>query len=322
MLLASLLLMLGLTGAILYTQWQADQEMIEGAGTSDHADHSKHYFLRDGVRYPVKRNLTTVLFIGTDSFSEDKNRLIEGENRNRDLADFLMLLVIDDKAKTVRPLQLNRDTICAVTWLDEQGAVGGHRMEHLTFAHSYGSGGKDSCVNTVRTVRELLFDAPINYYFAFTMDAVPILNDAVGGVTITLTEDMPDLGKDYTANAQIILRGDDALRFIRYREHTGGSNYYRMKRHQQYLYAFADAARAAGQRNSDIVLKTFDKIAPYLCTNMSVENITRLYEQLKEYTLCDTLTPSGEIRPGPDFYEMYLNEDSLWNCVYTCYCVK
>lgn len=316
------LLLVGLAAAILFAQRLTGREPIENAGEALHADNSSRYILYGDKRYPIKEGLSTVLMIGTDNFAASENLLVKGANRNRELADFLVLLVIDHSEKTITPLQLNRDTICEVPWLDEKGAVGGYKTEHLTFAHSYGSGEQDSCLNTVRAVRGLLFNAPIANYLAFTMDAVPPVNDMVGGVTVTLTEDIPSLGEDYRKDATIRLRGKDALRFIRYREEMGGSNYFRMKRQRQYLYAFTDAARSAGSANPDLAMEVYEKVDPYLCTSLTVDNLTRLYDQLCDYTLCETLSPSGDIVPGDDFYELHVHESSLWDCVYQCYCVE
>jgi len=317
---ANLLILAVLCAAFVLVRRQERQRVIQDAGSSVHADHSSEYLIHDNVQYPVKSNISAVLLIGSDSFQDDQNRIVEGQNRNRDLADFLVVLVLDHNEKTITPLQFNRDTICEVPWLDERGRVGGWRAEQLTFAHSYGSGAEDSCVNTVRTVRQLIYNAPVASYLAFTMDAIPLINDLVGGVTVTLTEDLPDLGKDYVKDASIKLRGQAALRFIRYREKTGGSNWFRMKRHRQYLYAFTDAARAAAEKNPNLVVDGFKRLSPFLCTNMSAENISKLIEQLCEYKLLETLTPSGDIVPGEKYYEFHVHEDSLWNCVCQAYC--
>ena len=319
---AVLLLLAALVCGIFFAQRSVRSEVIEEAGMSVHADHSGEYLLHEGTKYPVKDNLSTLLLIGIDSFEEDEDRIVEGENRNRDLADFLVVLVLDHNKKTVTPLQLNRDTICEVPWLDERGHVGGYRAEHLTYAHTYGSGKEDSCVNTVRAVRSLLNDAPIRDYMAFSMDAVPIINDLVGGVTLTLTEDLTALNKDYVKGAEITLKGKNALRFVRYREKIGGSNLYRMKRHRLYLNGFLEASRAAMQDNQDLALDIFKKVNPYLCTDLSAEKVSTLVEQLSKYEILEILTPSGDARPGEKFYEFYVHPDSLWSCVQKAFCAQ
>ena len=220
------------------------------------------------------------------------------------------------------PFQFNRDTICEVPWLDENGKTGGWKAEHLAYAHTYGTGKEDSCANTVNAVRKLIWEAPVDHYYAFTMDAVPLLNDLVGGVTITLDQDIPDLGAEYVKGAEITLKGTKALRFIRYREHIGGSNYLRMQRHRLYLAAFLNAARAAVAENQDLVLDAFKKVDSFICTDMTVNSLSEMVDQLCEYEMLDVVTPSGDIVPGEENYEFYPHEDSLWNCVYTAYCRK
>ena len=46
-----------------------------------------------------------------------------------------------------------------------------------------------SCENTLNAVENLLEGADIEYYVAMNMDAIGILNDALGGVTVTLEDD-------------------------------------------------------------------------------------------------------------------------------------
>ena len=321
--LLALVLMLGLGTAVYFVQKQADSEVIPEAGTSWNADHTAEYIVYQDEKYPVIRRLSTLLLIGTDHFSEDEEQLVlEGKQRNRSMADFLVVLIFDHDKKTVTPFQFNRDTICEVPWLDDNGKTGGYTSEQLAFAHSYGSGKEDSSENTVNAVRKLIWEAPVDHYYAFTMDAVPLLNDLVGGITVTLDQDIPDLGLEYVKGADITLKGADALRFIRYREHRGGSNYFRMQRHRLYLAAFLEAARAAVEKNQDLVLDAFKMVDPFICTDMTVNSLSEMVDQLREYEMLDVVTPSGSIEPGEEIYEFYPHEDSLWNCVYTAYCRK
>ena len=319
---AILLVIVCFAGMAVFLRSQINGERVADAGTAPHADLSNRFIDYKGERYPIKRNLSTILLIGFDSFNDDMNRHVEGANRNRDLSDFLVVLLVDHDEKTLTPLQLNRDTICEIPWLDERGEIGGYHTEQLSFSHTYGSGGEDSAINTVRTVRKLLFNAPINEYVAFTMDVVPLINDLVGGVTLTLTEDLTALDESYAEGAQITLLGEASLRYVRYREMSGGSNWYRMKRHQQYLHAFIEATKTAAQSNPNLAMDAFKLISPYLVTNMSVNNLSALVEQLCKYTVCETLTPGGRAVPGEDFYEFHVDEDSLWDCVYQAYCKK
>ena len=319
----TLLLFCLLAAAVYIVQQRADNEVITEAGTSWNADHSAEYVVYGNTQYPVIRRLSTVLLIGTDNFTADEEKLMLANGyRNRSMADFLVILVFDHDKKTVTPFQFNRDTICEVPALDAEGKITEYKNEQLAFAHSYGSGKTDSCENTVKAIRRLIWNAPVDHYFAFTMDAVPLMNDLVGGVTVTLNEDLPELGEEYIKGASITLKGADALRFVRYREELGGTNYHRMRRHRLYLSAFMEQARPAVLRNQDLVVDAFKLIDPFICTDLTVNNISEMVNQLCEYEMLETVSPSGAIEPGDKFYEFHPHEDSLWNCVYTAYCKK
>jgi len=315
-----LILLAGLAAGFFLVQSRINQEAIPDAGEAPHADLSSRFITHDGKQYRIRQNLSSILLIGFDSFEEDTDRIVEGKNRNRDLSDFIVVLLVDHKNKTITPLQLNRDTLCEIPWLDETGAVGGYHTEQLAFAHTYGSGGEDSARNTVRAVRMLLYNAPIQDYVVFSMDTVPILNDLVGGVTLTLSEDLTAINPAYTKGSRITLEGNKALHFLRYRENTGGSNWYRMRRHRQYLTAFFESTERAIREDPDLATKAYSKVSPYLCTSMTVNNITELVDQISEYSLNETLAPGGTAVPGEKFYEFHVDEQSLWDCVYKAYC--
>ncbi len=274
-----------------------------------------------GQEYPLKRNLTALLLIGTDNYVDDAKQLDIESYYNLNLADFLVVLVFDHAARTVTPVQICRDTMCEVPWISVNGITDGTEFEQITFAHTYGSGKEDSCVNTLTAVSSLLYSAPVDHFFAFTMDAVPVLNDLVGGVRVRLTEDLPVLGPEYVRGAEILLKGQSALQFVRYRDiELLDSNISRMGRHREYLEAFSQAAKDALAENADLAADAFRAAEPFLCTDLSVENISDITRWLQEYRLEPTLTPEGEYVMGEEFAEFYVDEVSLWDCVRTAFC--
>ncbi len=304
-------------------QQKADQEIIAEAGTSIHADHTSDYIIYQDQKNPVLRRISTVLLIGTDNFADAEDDVKKFGNYNYQFADFLAILIFDHEKKTVTPLQINRDTICEVPWLRVNGKLGGFEKEQITFAHTYGLGKEDSCENTVLAVRKLLFDAPIDRYMAFTMDAVPVMNDLVGGVTVTLTEDMPDQGEEYVKGAEIQLRGNAALRFVRTRSlRMVNANEFRMQRQQQYLAGFTEAARVAAARNQNLAVDAFKAIERFLCTDLTVNNISEIVDDLCEYEILPVITPEGEYAFDGTHALFYLDEASLWQCVYSAFCKK
>ena len=129
----------------------------------------------------ARRDVETVLVMGVDKYAAQTS----GDNYNQQQqADFLLLLVVDRTAGVCRVLPLNRDTMTEITALGLAGEQVGTFNGQLALSHTYGSGGLDSARNTGRAVSSLLYGVDIDHVMAFTMDAVPVINDAVGGVTI------------------------------------------------------------------------------------------------------------------------------------------
>ena len=150
-------------GAFLMT----GEEPIKDAGTVQNAPQKLTY---KGAEYPIRKHIQTVLLIGTDStaqYEEETEGLRDFYNYNQ--ADFLMLVVLDTEANTAQILQLNRDTMTDVPWLDVLGRYGGTEYKQLCLAFNYGDGGVNSCRNTVDAVSRLIFDAPIQSYIQVPM---------------------------------------------------------------------------------------------------------------------------------------------------------
>ena len=320
LLILDLLLVLLIAGGIFL--FQKRSEARERAAVGEEALNRRYVqtVTLDGEEVALKRGLTSVLLIGTDNFVNDAKQLEIEAFYNNNLADFLVILVFDHSAHTVTPFQINRDTMCDVPWLSVNGLVGGTQWEQITFAHTYGTGKEDSCVNTRNAVEGLLHGVPIDHYFAFTMDAVPVANDLVGGVTVTLEDDIPALGNEYVKGAHITLKGQAALNFVRYRDHAFiDSNVTRMAHHRLYINAFTEAARAAAAANPDLVTDAYRAVEPFLCTDLSVENFTDMVNHLTDYELLPTVTPTGEYRLG-EYAEYYMDPASLTAGIRSTFC--
>ena len=63
--------------------------------------------------------------------------------------------------------------------------------------YSFGDGKVTSCQYMVDAVSNLFYGMPINGYVALNMNAVAMINDAVGGVTVTVPEDMTQVDPSF-----------------------------------------------------------------------------------------------------------------------------
>lgn len=298
------------------------EETIENAGAALNADEKPKFLTYQGKDYPIRKHLKTVLLIGTDS-TEGYEEQTEGLKLfyNAHQADFLMLLVLDTDAGTAEVLQVNRDTMTDVPWLDVLGNYGGTEFKQLCLAFNYGDGGPKSCRNTVNAVSSLLFDAPIDYYMQIPMTAIPVLNDAVGGVPVTIREDLTAIDPAFVAGATVHLNGAQAEKFVRSRMALeDDSNTARMERQRDYLDSFQARAREAIDTDSQFVLTLLDKLADYLQTNLTGDQLVNLITLLDESEVSPIRPPQGNLTIEDEHYAFYMDADATWEMVKKAYC--
>lgn len=307
-----------------YVQQKAKQEDLSKVSQEDLARRYRPSIVYHLQSYPLKRHMSSVLLIGTDNFADDDKQNLDDEyHHNSNFADLLIVLVFDHSKKTVTPFQIGRDTMCDVPRVNTAGEQLVSRYAQITYAYTYGTGKEDSCVNTRNCVKRLLFQVPIDNYISFTMDTVPIINDLVGGVTVTLENDIPALGKAYVKGARIKLMGKDALRFVRYRDTSlMDSNLSRMSNQRLYMNSFTSAAREAAGKDPDLAAKAFKLVTPFIHTDLTVDHVQRIVNDLLAYELLPFVTPDGEydLKEGERFPGFYVDEDSLWACVKATFC--
>lgn len=275
---------------------QADQETVEV----------------DGVTYRKKSRLTTILVMGVDHETQETY-----DYRKAGQADFLRLIVLDNKNKTVQQLQIDRDTITPVTML----GVLGDRYEPVTqqicLGYAFGDGRQSSCEVTVEAVENLLGGQKIDQYLSMGLDGISTLNDLAGGVTVTLEDDFSAIDPAMTKGTTLTLWGDQAEVYVRTRRSIGvGTNEARMARQEQYIRQITSQLDAKVQQDQNFVLTAYDALEPYLYTNIPRGQLANEAWTAKDYERMDTIKPDGTYQVGEDgFMEFYPDADALQQAV-------
>lgn len=319
LLLCIFLLLILVAAAFFLNQREAE---IADAGISKNAPIEKQTLLYQGTEYPLRKHLQTVLLIGTDGTeayteqSEDERDFYSYQQ-----ADFLMLLVVDKDAKSTEVIQINRDTITDVPWLDVFGEYGGTERKQICLAFNYGDGGSSSCKNTVNAVSSLLFDLPIDAYIQIPMAAIPQVNDLVGGVTVTIPVDMTAVDPAFIQGKTIKLSGQQAEKFVRARQALADdTNTSRMGRHREYIDGFVKAAENALHSDSDFAIKSIEALGNALQSNLNVTQLSDLIQNLVDFTRSPVRFADGTLTVGARFYEFYVDEASLWKIIRNACC--
>ena len=267
------------------------------------------YLIYQDKKY-VKKDVDTVLLIGIDKFAEEVSY---DSYNNQQQADFLLLLVMDDAAKTCTPIHINRDTMAEVPVLSLTGEVIGTTEQQITLAHTYGSGKEDSCENTALAVSSLLWDeVSIQHYISTTMDAVQTLNDMVGGVSVTVEDDFSGIDDTLVQGQQVTLMGKQALTFVRSRKGMDdNTNIARMERQRQYLDGLR--SRVVEKINTDALfaLDALAQIGDYIVSDCTINQLAEITDDVMNYEMKPIRVLEGRSFVGEVHMEYYLDEDAL-----------
>ena len=263
---------------------------------------------RDGIDYYPRRDITVMMLLGLDQTGPVED---SGVFTNPGTSDAVMLLIFDEKNETWSILQLNRDTMMDIPVLGLGGKEAGTIFAQLALAHTYGSGLEDSCLNTRKAVSNFLGGISIDYYISMNMDAVAIVNDAVGGVTVTVTDDFSDVDPTLTMG-QVTLRGEQTLSFVRDRQNVGDQKHVsRMERHREYMEGFTEALGEKLKEGTGFVVETYSAVAPYLVSDCPISSLTAMIERYQDYQFTGVITPEGQSTVGRQYYEFYADEQKL-----------
>ena len=266
----------------------------------------------DGHTYRLKSNLTTILLMGIDNDTDSGLTVV---NRDGGQADFLRLIVIDKTAKTISQLAIDRDTMTPITILGVLGNRSGSRTMQICLSHAFGNGREQSCELTREAVENLLFGMRIDYYMSMNLNGVALINDALGGVTVTLEDDFPDpaMKKGET----ITLQGRQAETFIRSRMSVGdGTNVGRMRRQQQFIAQATDLLVKQMKQDENYVGQMYDTLSPSMVNNISKSRLILEAYDAQDYARPSLFQIAGEHKISEDgFMQFFADETKLQETV-------
>ena len=263
----------------------------------------------DGQEYVLKKGIETFLILGLDKFEEQND---SSAFTNDKQADFVMLFVIDNNSKSCTLLHINRDTMVDMNVLGLAGEKVGSVNQQLALAHTYGSGDKVSCRNVADAVSKLLLNAKINNYVSITMDAVPLYNDLVGGVELTVLDDFTGIDETLVKGQKVKLTGEQALKYVQSRKGIAdSSNESRMARQKQYLEALYAQTNDCIKTNDKFVVDASLKLSEYMVSNCSLTQFQNIFEKVSKYDFTEIKYLDGEMKAGERFMEFYPSEESV-----------
>lgn len=304
-----------LTGAFLLLElWEKRQSIFPEQKTENTV------YEYNGVEYVKNEDVESFLILGLDKYED----AINNDSYNNDQrADFLMLLVFDNSEKKFTAVHLNRDTMVNMNVLGVAGQKIGTVNKQLALAHTYGNGRDVSCRNTADAVSELLNGVKVNHYLSITMDAVPILNDLLGGVEVTVLDDFSGIDDTLIKGETVTLHGDHALTYVRERYGLeDSSNSTRMVRQRQYMTAVYDKAMLKIENDDNFVIEASSRLADYIVSDRSVNQLQEIAKKLSQYKFTEIETLEGESVVKDGLMEFRPDADSIDKIVFELFYKK
>lgn len=266
-----------------------------------------------GVHYRYNEDILTFLFMGIDKESEVKpveNGMDGGQS------DAMFLLVMNPHSKELSIISIPRDTMTDIDGYDENGYFVATIKAQLALQHGYGDGAELSCERTKRAVARLFYELPIHGYCAVNMGAVPLLNDAVGGVEIVAPEDV--IYTDIKEGDRVLLKGEEAYNYLHNRDTSvPWSAAGRLERQKQYLTAYAAAAREAMKKDITLPVTLYNTLSKYMVTDISLDEVSYLAVQASGYHFDESSMYSleGENVRGEKYEEFHVDETALYELI-------
>lgn len=298
-------LLLAVIGFILYDFFSNREYQSDGQDVPSQADRDVVYY--DGDAYKYNYNLKNILFLGIDNNEELLAENIPGAGGQ---ADCIIVLSTDRENKTVQAIQISRDSMTEVDIYDANGNAYATVNTQVATQYAYANGAKNGCWATKKTVSELLYEIPIDGYIAMDIAAVSRINDSLGGVTLTIPEDYTMIDSAFEEGATITLTGEQAEKYVRYRDITiMGDNHFRMRRQMQYIPALLATMNDKVNRSEDALETLYSEIAPYVLTDLTTDEVMNMMQY--SWNEENVTFLEGESVTGEEFEEFHIDDTQL-----------
>ena len=300
-----------LAGTLVFLRIQDDASYREPRGSMTDGFGELKTVNWGGAIWREKPAVTTILIGGIDQETRtDSGGRVRYQNGGQ--ADLLMLVAIDHTEKKIHQLQIDRDTMAEITILGVYGNETGTRELQICLAHSFGARPEDNARYTVRAVRKLMNDLEIDGYYMVDYSSVPALTELLGGVPVTIDEDMTSVNPEWYKGHTITLHGKDAEAFVRTRKTVGsGTNAERMNRQAVYLRSVTAGIHQKLSENAEFASEMMATLHSIAVTDLPDKKLLEEIREAASYEVLPVDRLQGHYEPDDSgFIAFYPDTDS------------
>jgi len=269
----------------------------------------------EGKHYRYNEDLINILCLGIDHDQMLDQDVLPG---NRGQSDAIFLISLNSKTREIKILNIPRDLMMPVDIYDSDGDYYNTRTMQITLQYAYGLDEEDSCRKTAADVSALLLGIPIHRYCAVNFNAVPALNDAVGGVTVQMDPEYVDaelkkLGPMFAPGNTVHLMADQSFNYLHLRDiHTYASCEERAERQKQYIKGYIEAVKETVKTDPKLLFEMYSILNKNMTTDIRKIELPSFYFYIDQMDFEGSVVSiEGERIRGEIHEEFYADEDAL-----------
>lgn len=265
--------------------------------------------------YELNKDLISVVFLGVDKTLSDSNNIGEAGQ-----ADAIYIMTYDTISHKCKIIPVSREAMVDVQLYSGNNEAISIEQMQLCLAYAYGSDKKTCAENTISSLSKLFYNIPFDSYITLDWNAIVPLTDAIGGIKLTILEDVPAYNPIFRKGEKVTLTGEDAMTYIRSRDMESiNSNNNRLTRQKQFLTSYLSQFIAKAKKKPSTVTKLLDMADEYMYTNLSSNKIvymtSEMLPNINNITDIDFLSIAGETKQGDVYAEFYPDETNLYETI-------
>ncbi|MCI8441842.1 MAG: LCP family protein [Provencibacterium sp.] len=222
--------------------------------------------------------------------TDEVRLLFCGVDYSQELTDVIIYGLYDPKAGSVKLLSIPRDT-----FLGDEYPTGKINQVYKT-------------TGRIETLEEEIterFHLPIDYYITITLESVGEIIDEIGGVPITLDQDIYDMGVKLFEAGEQVLSGEQAQLFIRQRHAYATADLGRIEAQHKFLLALMEKVQSIGKLKAlQLVISHFDCVSTDMPLGRAVSIVSTAFGITEEDIDFFTVPGNGKMNGSYAVYEV------------------
>lgn len=285
---------------------ELSEQQKESYGMPDTLAWQEGWVAYDGKVYEYCEDSLNFLLLGIDCGGELSSNT-DLSDWEAGQADAVFIVTINQAKDTISIIGIPRNSMVNLKIYDKDGNVSRIMYNQLCLQYGYAGGGELGLTEMKRAVSELLYGLPIHGACAVSYDAIKVVTDELGGIEVTVPDDMTEFVPDFTIGSVHTLTSDNIIWYLQYRNVAEvGSPTVRLMRQKEFLKVAVAQVFERVRQNPLFVKDIYEAVAPYMNTDITLNEAVYTASNAAKCTLGEQ---SFYQLSGEDNAVVYTNED-------------